>query len=121
MRRRGKYNARQVRMMGLKFASRAEAARYLVLADMAKRGEIRSLTLQQVYDLPANITYRADFSYLARTDAGWVNVVEDVKGFETASFRLKKRLFEDRYHMLLSVVRMRPKDVNVLLRAAGVA
>ena len=123
--RRNKYNARQVILGKLKFASRAEAARYLILADQQRRGEIRNLAMQVRYDLPAGITYRADFAYDRRHDKvgsewSWSRVVEDVKGFETAAFRLKKRLFEDRYNITLEIVRMRSRDVNTLLRAAGI-
>ena len=125
--KRNKYHARAVIMGKLKFASRAEAARYLILADQQRRGEIRNLAMQVKYDLPAGITYRADFAYDRtgpdRTQDGvpiWYRVVEDVKGFETAAFRLKRRLWEDRYNMPLTIVRMRSKDVNVLLRAAGI-
>jgi hypothetical protein len=119
---RNKYHARQVIMGKLKFASRAEAARYLILADQQRRGEIRNLAMQVRYDLPAGITYRADFSYdrYVATGDAWLRVVEDVKGFETAAFRIKKRLFEDRYNMPLEIVRMRSRDVNTLLRAAGI-
>lgn len=118
--KRNKYHARAVQMGPLKFASRAEAARYLVLADMQKRGEIVKLVIQPEYDLPAKIVYRADFSYDAFRDGTWTTVVEDVKGIETAVFRLKKRLFEWRYGMQLTVTRMRSSDVNNLLAAARV-
>lgn len=118
---RNKYHARAVVLGKLKFASRAEAARYLILADQQKRGEIAHLVLQPEFDLPADIIYRADFSYDRKHDGdSWSRIVEDVKGIETAAFRLKKRLFEDRYNMPLTIVRMRSRDVNVLLRAAGI-
>lgn len=120
---RNKYNAKQVVIGKLKFASRAEAARYLILADMQRRDEIRNLAIQPEYALPAGIVYRADFAYdqLWKVDGvTWLRVVEDVKGFETAAFRLKRRLFEDQYGIELTVVRMRSKDVNNLLAAARV-
>ena len=48
------------------------------------------------------ITYEADFSY---TEDG-ARVIEDVKGCETAVFRLKRKLFLQRYPALrLRVVR----------------
>lgn len=78
-----------------KYASKKEARRAAELALLLKLGEIRDLDEQVVYvlipkdDLGAAVTYRADFCY---KDAFGFQIVEDVKGFKTPVYKLKRRL-----------------------------
>lgn len=102
-----KFNAKKTVVDGIKFDSKAEARRYMVLKDMEKRGEIAGLVLQPEFELqpryksPADghivrpIKYRADFIYTAKGET----VVEDVKGRKTPVYELKKKLFEYKYGM----------------------
>lgn len=98
----GKYKSRSIVDDGIRFDSLMEHRRYQDLLLLIKAGEIRDLhvhpkfLLQEKYfshsqkkNIPA-ITYTADFSYI---EDGTV-VVEDVKGFKTAVFNLKRRMFE---------------------------
>lgn len=98
--RRGKYNARRAEAGGVRFDSQAEARRYGELVLLEAAGAIGDLAIHPKYELQpaftdssgkrwAAITYEADFSY---TEDG-APVVEDVKGYETAVFRLKRKLF----------------------------
>ncbi len=91
---------------GICFASKAEASRYVVLKQLLKLGKIKDLQLQptfviaQGFDHPIYgnikaITYRADFSYI-ETNTN-TTVVEDVKGYQTAVYKIKKALFLGRY------------------------
>jgi hypothetical protein len=79
---------------GIKFASKSEANRYQELKLLARIGKIEELQLQPRWDCDVKgvfvCAYIADFVY-------WDNekeeeVVEDVKGFKTPEYRLKKRL-----------------------------
>jgi hypothetical protein len=99
-----KYGARKVTVDGVTFDSRGEAKRYADLRLMEKAGLIQNLTLQPTYTLVdaftdahggrwRAITYRGDFQY---TEAG-ETVVEDFKGLETPVFKLKRKLFLNRY------------------------
>jgi len=97
MRRRGKYGAIRTTIDGITFASKAEAARYVELKALERNGEISKLELQPkfacVIDGKKICDYFADFAYFDSTR----RVIEDVKGIETAVFRLKKKLVEALY------------------------
>lgn len=47
--------------------------------------------------------YIADFRYIVKPSPTR-EVVEDVKGFQTAVFRLKKKLIEDRFGIKIELV-----------------
>ncbi len=94
----GKYHAKKTVVDGITFDSKKEATRYIVLRDAQERGEIKGLELQVKFDLLPTIklpnetlrkkAYKADFVY-------WENgrqIVEDVKGFKTPTYSLKKHL-----------------------------
>lgn len=81
------------------FDSKREARRYDSLILMAKQGLIKNLTLQPEYEIIPTykhngqtlrkIKYIADFRYEQNEKI----IVEDVKGFHTDVYQLKKRLF----------------------------
>lgn len=102
-RRRGgsKYGAVKTEVGGKVFASKAEAKRYAELLLLVRAKRIRDLecqprfcVLQGFTDLNGTkyrpVVYVGDFRY---TDDRGVTVVEDVKGFETAVFKLKEKMF----------------------------
>jgi len=99
-----KYHNVKTVVDGIKFDSRKEANRYCELKLLEKAGEIRELTLQESWVLiPAftkdgkhyrAIYYVSDFSYYDKDDK---YIVEDVKGFKTAVFQLKRKMFEYKY------------------------
>lgn len=99
---KSKYNAQKIVVDGIKFDSKKESERYLVLSAMQRRGEISDLQLQVTFLLIPNqykevveyspkknkekvkkillrrkLEYTADFVY---TKDGEV-IVEDVKGY----------------------------------------
>ena len=98
-----KYGNRKTVVDGIKFDSKAEAERYRELKLMEQAGIITDLQLQPKFPLIPTfrkngqtfrgITYIADFAY---TENGR-KVVEDVKGFKTAVYKLKRKLFEYTY------------------------
>ena len=106
----------------IRFDSQKEARRYDQLAARLRAGEIRDLRLQQTFtlqeayvsssgDTVRAITYKADFTYEERPafwrgyeeqcpDDKWNLVVEDVKGARTETYKIKKKLMEERgYHV----------------------
>ena len=97
---------------GISFASKAEARRYTELKAAENLGAISGLMLQHTYILlpsqrgksgkyyPA-IKYIADFVY---TQDGEI-VVEDVKGFRTPLYMIKKKLMLYFYHIEIQEVR----------------
>lgn len=103
-----KYNSRKIEIDGHKFPSKLEAKRYLELKQLLEEGKIRDLELQKEFILIPSFrkngrTYRktsyfADFCYFDKREGKYI--VEDTKGFKTEVYRLKKKLFEQRYEKL---------------------
>jgi hypothetical protein len=121
---RQKYNAKKTVIDGITFDSKAEATYYVYLKHLQEKGDIIDIELQPVYVLqPAYwkccksidlnttskhtcslcgkkipktsaITYRADFK-VTYAD-GNIEII-DVKGMETAIFKIKKKMFEKVY------------------------
>jgi len=103
-----KYRNQSVFVDGIRFDSKAEAARYQELKLLQEAGEIHHLTLQPKYELQAAfkdtdgkkyqaITYRADFQYM---DHIGNTIVEDVKGYKTPDYKIKAKMFRFRYRHL---------------------
>jgi hypothetical protein len=100
-----KYNSKKTKVGNYEFASKKEALRYVYLKDLLDRGQITHLEIQPKYVLlEAFVTnekkkiramhYIADFAYINEQGQ---SIVEDVKGFETPDFKLKKKFFLWRY------------------------
>lgn len=88
---RNKYGAVKTTYNGIVFDSKAEASFYSYLLPLQKIGRIEKIELQKTFTLYAGIKYRADFVITMK--GGAVRYI-DIKGVETATFRLKKKLFE---------------------------
>lgn len=84
---------------GIRFDSKAEARRYCELKLIERSGLIQRLSLQPRFRFACGATYVGDFAYLegAYPDIKGRWVVEDVKGVETAVFRLKACLMAHEY------------------------
>ena len=93
---------------GITFQSRKEGKRYSKLLLLARAGKITNLTLQPKYELLAPfkhegktiraIYYVADFRYVQDGEI----IVEDVKGFLTDVYKLKKKMFLSLYGEFLT-------------------
>jgi hypothetical protein len=98
--RRGKYNATPTTVDGKRFASKKEARRYAELKQLEQARAIRYLRTQLCYPLKVNgaliATYVADFVYVDAA-RGNAQVVEDVKGFKTREYTIKKKLMRALY------------------------
>ena len=112
-----KYHNAPCEVNGIHFDSVKEANRYTELSTLLRAGKIRELklqpqfTLQESYVTPKgervrSIRYVADFSYERPTEPDstgrvyWIPVVEDVKGgnaTKTAQYKLKRKLFTEKY------------------------
>ncbi len=94
--RRGKYNARKTEVDGFIFDSRKEANRYQELKMLEAAGEIANLVMQVRYPCIINgktvCSYIADFEYITTVDDKLHT--EDVKGYKTDVYKLKKKLVE---------------------------
>ena len=118
---RSKYKAVKTTIDGITFDSKKEAKRYTELKLLEKAGHITHLELQPEYEIVINgvkiCKYKADFRYFTvraennersyNSKGEWQTptmtgdkegqIVEDVKGFKTPIYRLKKRLVEASY------------------------
>lgn len=94
-----KYGARPCVVNGIRFHSRKEANRYAELKLLEKARKISDLQTQVRYSLDVNgvhvAYYVADFKYFDLDGREWV--VEDVKGFATDAYKLKKLLVKALY------------------------
>ncbi len=82
---------------GITFDSIKESRRYGELKLLERSGRITGLQVQPSFRIVVNdcliCTYKADFCYTTETPhAEGLLVVEDVKGFKTPVYRLKKKL-----------------------------
>jgi len=109
--KRNKYGNKKVRFEGIVFDSKKEARRYADLKLLQQQGLISDLELQKKFDLiPTTryeggslrkITYTCDFFYYDKQRKE--TIVEDVKGIETDIFKLKLRLFLQKYNYTFKV------------------
>ena len=110
-----KYRNKPTIALGLKFASSREADRYLELKLLERAGHISDVRLQPAFVLapaarlgpskrlkPA-LRYVADFSYSEKGSPE--TIVEDVKGVETAVFRIKRHLMMTVHGIDLRIVK----------------
>lgn len=91
-----KYRNKKCIVDGIKFDSISEANRYKELLLLRKEGAITALGLQGTFRLEINghliCKYKPDFTYFKITANADEFIVEDVKGFKTPIYRLKKKL-----------------------------
>lgn len=102
-----KYQNKKVSIDGIVFDSTKEANRYKELRLLESAGEIKDLRMQVKYELQPKfiidgktiraINYLADFVYYDCDQK--CEVVEDVKGFRTEVYKLKKKMFEYKYRI----------------------
>jgi hypothetical protein len=101
--KKSKYSSAKTDVDGIRFDSKKEAEFYAELKLREKAGEISHLRLQPRYLLQEAFRYEgkqyremeyvADFEYIENG----VTVVVDVKGFRTAVYMIKKKLFLYKY------------------------
>ena len=98
-----KYKAKKTKIDNITFDSLKEAKRYKELKLLERAKKIQDLQIQPCFILQDSfkhkgethraIKYIADFSY----SMDGVTYIEDVKGFKTDIYNLKKKLFLKKY------------------------
>lgn len=98
--KRAKYRNVKTEVDGLKFDSKKEAKRWVELKQLLDEGRISNLMRQVVFQLVPQVVldgrkqqpvkYVADFQY----QLGNQIVVEDVKGFKTPEYRMKRKMMK---------------------------
>lgn len=96
---KNKYNAHKAEYNGIKFDSQFELKCWIYLEELASEGKINDLNRQVKFEIiPANSVYRAvnyvaDFTFYA----GDKYIVADAKGLVLPEFRIKQKIFYDKY------------------------
>ena len=97
-----KYRSKRVEYQGEVFDSKFELAYFVYLQELVKQGKISNLQRQVKYELLPRqtdennkfkfhpVVYKSDFEY---DDVQGVHHTVDSKGFRTADFRIKQKLF----------------------------
>jgi hypothetical protein len=105
--RRKKYHATPTIYKGVRYPSKMQAARAIVLDDMYENGEIDWWLREVAFDLGEDTRYRADFVVATPSGVG-VNLVrvhaEDTKGKVTSAFRKIMKLWRKYGPMPLHVI-----------------
>lgn len=99
--KKSKYNAKKVEIDGIKFDSQKEANYYTELKLRLSAGEIKGFCRQSEFVLAPNLRYKADF--IVFNNDGTADVI-DVKGFKTEVYKLKKKVFEDKFNLKIMEV-----------------
>lgn len=99
-----KYSSEKATVDGTTFDSKAEAARYVALRNLLNARDpedrIANLEVQPTFylygqfgplvsDAGRHLIYKADFAY---TNAAGERIIEDVKGFKTKEYKLKRAI-----------------------------
>lgn len=96
IKRPAKTSAKRFERDGHKWESESEYGRWLVLRDMERQGEIRSLKVKSCHEFRLNGifigTYTDDFQYERQESGKWASVVEDWKGYAFRDFWRQMRL-----------------------------
>lgn len=101
-----KYRAKKTEVEGIVFDSKKEAERYQSLRLLERCGAIKNLKRQIPFLLIEKsvygraVKYVADFVY----EEDGVEVVEDVKGYKTDVYKLKRRMMAEKYGIVIREV-----------------
>lgn len=107
-----KYKNKKIQIDNIKFDSKKEAERYIELKLLEKAGKISGVKTQYPFILQEKyiradgkkireIKYIADFVYY---DENNNLIVEDTKGYETEVFKIKRKLLEYKYNIVLKII-----------------
>ena len=96
---RRKYRNRPTVVDGQRFDSKAEGRHWLVLRAELASGRARLVLRQVPFHLPGGVVYRVDF--LVHRPDGRLELHE-VKGMRTEAYRIKKRLVEALYGVVIT-------------------
>lgn len=96
-----KYGNKKVELDGFLFDSKRESQRYVELKLLERAGEIENLELQPQFPCIVNkkkiCIYIADFRYVEKGRT----VIEDSKGVRTDVYKIKKKLVEALYGVII--------------------
>ena len=92
--KKSKYNAKKTKVSGHTFDSQKEANYYKELELLLTAGEIKWFCLQSIFILSEGVEYRADFIVCDKDNR---THIIDVKGLKTQVYKIKKKLFRNKF------------------------
>ena len=96
-----KYGAKKISVDGHTFDSIKEADYYADLKFAVMANEISGFCLQPIFILAPGLKYKADF-VVFKNDGSFEII--DVKGFKTKEYKVKKKVFEDKYNLKIKEI-----------------
>jgi len=94
--KKNKYRNQPTYVDGKRFASKKEAKRYNELKLLKQAGDVINFECQKSWKLYGRYRYVCDFLVKWRNGT---EDVEDVKGFKTPVYKLKKAWMKDKYNI----------------------
>ena len=98
---KSKYGAKKTSIDRHVFDSKKEAEYYQELKLKLRAGAIKGFCLQPIFILAPGLKYKADF--IVFNEDGTYEII-DVKGFKTKEYKVKKKVFEDKYDLKIKEV-----------------
>jgi hypothetical protein len=92
-----KYHNVRTQANGMTFDSGREAVRMSELMLLEEHQQIFGLRFQVPFELPGGVRYVADAVYIEFVDGKLTAVVEDCKGARTKEYKIKKKLFREKF------------------------
>ena len=118
---KNKYNAKKVEYNGIKFDSQFELKCWIYLEQLVKEDKIKNLQRQVKFNLiPANSVYRAlnyvaDFTF----NVGDRYIVADAKGLILPEFKIKQKIFFDKYKNQIYIFKKLSDIKNIIYMTNG--
>ena len=120
---KSKYNAKKIKVDGISFASKKEADYYVTLKLLTKSKEIKGFCMQARFVISDGteenkaIEYVTDF--IVFENDGTYKII-DTKGIQTDVFKLKMKLFKEKYpglYMVLVIDSLSKEEASEYLKA----
>lgn len=99
--KKSKYGAVKTNIDGHIFDSKKEAEYYSELKLRLQAKNIKGFCLQPIFILTEGLKYKADF--IVFNEDGTYEII-DVKGFKTKEYKVKKKVFEDKFDLEIKEV-----------------
>jgi hypothetical protein len=99
--KKSKYRNKKIKIDGHIFDSIKESEYYLELKIRLKANDILGFCIQPFFILSNSISYRPDF--IVWNLDGTTEII-DVKGYKTDVYKLKKKLFEEKFKLKIKEV-----------------
>jgi predicted nuclease of restriction endonuclease-like RecB superfamily len=99
--KKSKYNNKRIKIDGHVFDSIRESKYYEELKLRLAAKDILGFCVQPKFILADNVSYKPDFIVFEKDKTR----VIDIKGVETQVFKIKKKLFEEKFNLKIEIIK----------------